>query len=83
MPNIKSSKQRVLRTSKETELNNSVYASMRTAIKKVEKALSKEDAQKEVPNAFKKIDSAAAKGVFKANARDRYKNRLNKIVSSK
>jgi len=83
MPNIKSSKQRVLRTSKETELNNSVYASMRTAIKKVEKALSKEDAQKEVPNAFKKIDSAAAKGVIKANARDRYKNRLNKIVNLK
>ena len=83
MPNIKSSKQRVLRTSKETDLNNSVYASMRTAIKKVEKALSKEDAQKEVPNAFKKIDSAAAKGVIKANARDRYKNRLNKIVNLK
>ena len=83
MPNIKSSKQRVLRTSKETELNNNVYASMRTAIKKVEKALSKEDAQKEVPNAFKKIDSAAAKGVIKANARDRYKNRLNKIVNLK
>ena len=83
MPNIKSSKKRVLRTSKETELNNSVYASMRTAIKKVEKALSKDDAQKEVPNAFKKIDSAAAKGVIKANARDRYKNRLNKIVNLK
>lgn len=83
MPNIKSSKKRVLRTSKETELNNSVYSSMRTAIKKVEKALSKDDAQKEVPNAFKKIDSAAAKGVIKANARDRYKNRLNKIVNLK
>lgn len=83
MPNIKSSKQRVLRTRKETVLNNDVYASMKTAIKKVEKALSKDDAQKEVPNAFKKIDNAAAKGVIKANARDRYKNRLNKIVNLK
>lgn len=83
MPNIKSSKKRVLRTRKETVLNNDVYTSMRTAIKKVEKALNKEDAGKEQTNAFKKIDNAAAKGVIKANTRDRYKNRLNKIVNLK
>ena len=83
MPNIKSSKKRVLRTRKETVLNNDVYTSMRTAIKKVEKAKNKEDAGKEQTNAFKKIDNAAAKGVIKANTRDRYKNRLNKIVNLK
>jgi small subunit ribosomal protein S20 len=83
MPNIKSAKKRVLRTSKETVLNNDVYTSMRTSIKKVEKALTKEEAQTKLLDAFKKIDNAFAKGVIKANARDRYKTRLNKIVSLK
>ena len=83
MPNIKSAKKRVLVTKKETILNNDVKASMKTAIKNVEKATSKEDAQKFAEIAVKRIDNAASKGVIKANARDRYKTRLNKIVNSK
>lgn len=83
MPNIKSAKKRVLITKKETVLNNEVRTSMKTAIKKVEKAQSKEDAEKLNAIAVKKIDTAAQKGVIKANARDRYKTRLNKIVNSK
>jgi small subunit ribosomal protein S20 len=81
MPNIKSAKKRVLRTAKETELNNEVYTSMRTAIKRVKKAINKDEALKELTHAFTKIDNAFAKGVIKANARDRYKNRLNKLVN--
>ena len=83
MPNIKSAKKRVLITKKETVLNNDVKASMKTAIKKVEKAQSKDEALNLVNNAIKKVDIAAQKGVIKANARDRYKTRLNKIVNSK
>ncbi len=83
MPNIKSAKKRVLRTQKETELNNEVYVSMKTAIKKVEKSSTKEESEKLVVNAFKKIDNAYAKGVLKDNTRNRYKTRLNKIVSEK
>ena len=83
MPNIKSAKKRVLITKKETVLNNDVKASMKTAIKKVEKAANKEEAEKLVLTAFRKIDTAAQKGVIKANTRDRYKTRLNKIVNSK
>jgi small subunit ribosomal protein S20 len=83
MPNIKSAKKRVLITKKETVLNNDVRQSMKTAIKKVEKAATKEEAQELVLNAVKKIDTAAQKGVIKANARDRYKTRLNKIVNLK
>ena len=41
MPNIKSAKKRVLVTKKSTVLNNDVKASMKTAIKKVEKQLIK------------------------------------------
>ena len=83
MPNIKSAKKRVLVTKKETELNNVVRASMKTAIKKVEKAATKEEAQAKLMDAIKKIDNAASKGVIKANTRDRYKTRVNKIVNSK
>ena len=83
MPNIKSAKKRVLITKKETVLNNDVKQSMKTAIKKVEKAETKEDALALLNVAIKKIDTAAQKGVIKANARDRYKTRLNKIVNSK
>ena len=83
MPNIKSAKKRVLITKKETVLNNDVKASMKTAIKKVEKAATKEEAQELVNTAVKRIDNAASKGVIKANTRDRYKTRLNRIVNSK
>jgi len=83
MPNIKSAKKRVIITKKETVLNNDVKASMKTAIKKVEKAENKETAQTLLNEAFKKIDIACQKGVIKANTRDRYKTRLNKVVNSK
>ena len=83
MPNIKSAKKRVLITKKETILNNNVKASMKTAIKKVEKAATKEDAQALLNAAVKKVDIAAQKGVIKANARDRYKTRLQRLVNTK
>lgn len=83
MPNIKSAKKRVLVTKKETVLNNDVKASMKTAIKKVEKAVTKEEAATLSLEAIKRIDNAASKGVIKANTRDRYKTRVQKIVNSK
>ena len=83
MPNIKSAKKRVIRTKREAEENNVVYASMKTAIKKVEKAATKEEAATLSLEAIKRIDNAASKGVIKANTRDRYKTRVQKIVNSK
>ena len=72
-----------LRTKKETVLNNDVKASMKTAIKKVEKAATKEEAMSLLNEAIKRIDIAASKNVIKANTRDRYKTRLQRIVNSK
>ena len=83
MPNIKSAKKRVLVTKKETVLNNDVKASMKTAIKKDEKAATKEEAATLSLEAIKRIDNAASKGVIKANTRDRYKKKVKKIVNSK
>ena len=73
MPNIKS----------EAEENNVVYASMKTAIKKVEKAATKDEATLKLAEAVKRIDKAHQKGVLKANTRDRYKKRLNSVVNNK
>lgn len=83
MPNIKSAKKRVLITKKESVLNNDVRTSMNTAIKNVIKSNSKEDAIAKKDIAIKRIDNAASKGVIKANTRDRYKQRVNKIVNGK
>lgn len=83
MPNIKSAKKRVIRTKREAEENNVVYASMNTAIKKVEKAATKEEATLKLADAVKRIDKAHQKGVLKANTRDRYKKRLNSVVNNK
>ena len=83
MPNIKSAKKRVIRTKREAEENNVVYASMKTAIKKVEKAATKEEATLKLDDAVKRIDKAHQKGVLKANTRDRYKKRLNSVVNNK
>ena len=83
MPNIKSAKKRVLVTKKETVLNNDVKARMKTAMKKVEKAATKEEAMSLLNEAIKRIDIAASKNVIKANTRDRYKTRLQRIVNSK
>lgn len=83
MANIKSAKKRIVTSRKAAALNNDVKASMKTAIKKVEKAINKEEAMAKLPEAIKKIDIAASKGVIKANTRDRYKTRLNKLVNEK
>ncbi len=82
MANLKSSKKRVLITRKETERNNDLRASMKTAIKKVEKSNSKEDATLKLNDAIKKIDNAYSKGIIKSNNRDRKKTRLNKLVNN-
>ena len=78
MPNIKSAKKRVLITKKETVLNNDVKASMKTAIKKVEKAQTKEEAQIKLNEAIKRIDKACASGLIHKNKAAREKSRLTK-----
>jgi len=84
MANIKSAKKRVLITAKKKELNNDFRASMRTTIKKTDKAIiakSKDDATKNLQEAIKKIDKACAKGLVHANYAARQKSRLTKNVN--
>ena len=76
MPNIKSAKKKVI--------NNDFRASMRTAIKNVEKAVlagNKEEATNALPVAIKRIDKAASKGLVHKNYVARQKSRLTKKVN--
>lgn len=84
MPNIKSAKKRVKTAAKKKELNNDFRASMRTAMRKTEKAVVAKDAvdaEKNLNEAIKKIDKAYAKGLVHKNFVARQKSRLTKNVN--
>ena len=85
MPNIKSAKKRVKTIAKKKVLNNDKRASMRTAIKKVEKAVhagDKKVATTALADAIKKIDKTCAKGLIHDNFAARQKSRLTIKVNN-
>lgn len=84
MPNMKNAKKAVKVIAKKNESNNNFEASMKTAIKNVEKAVLNKDKAKATDNlktAIKKIDKAASKGVAAKNFVARNKSRLSKKVN--
>lgn len=84
MPNMKNAKKAVKVISKKNVNNNDYKASMRTAIKNVEKAVTAKDndkAKETLKIAIKRIDKAAAKGVSAKNTCARNKSRLTKKVN--
>ena len=84
MPNIKNAKKAVNVQAKKAVRNNEYKASMKTAIKKVEKAVAAKDknlAQEMLKNAIKRIDKAASARVTTANYKARMKSRLTKKVN--
>jgi small subunit ribosomal protein S20 len=85
MPNLKNAKKRVLVNVKKEKANNEFAASMKTAIKNVERAVAgkdKEKANDKLKVAIKTIDKAAQKGVTAKNTAARNKSRLTKKVNS-
>ena len=85
MPNIKSAKKRVITSAKKSVNNNIGKASMKTAIKKSERAIKandKEQAQENLKVAIKKIDKAVASGLIHKNTAARQKSRLTKQTNS-
>ena len=85
MPNMKNAIKKVKVNFKKNKSNNDFEASMKTAIKKVEKAVKANDvegAKAALADAIKKIDKANAKGVVKDNFKARNKSRLTKKVNS-
>lgn len=85
MANMKNAKKKIKVIAKETVSNNNYEASMKTAMKKVERAVSandKESAQANLKTAIKAIDKAASKGVASKNFVARNKSRLSKKVNA-
>ena len=85
MPNIKSAKKRVLTNAKKQVRNNDVVASMRTAIKKVEKEAkhgNKETVSEKLNVAIKRIDKAQSSGLIHKNKAARQKSRLTKMKNN-
>ena len=81
---MKNAKKAVKVIAKKNESNNNFEASMKTAIKNVEKAVLNKDKAKASENlktAIKKIDKAASKGVAQKNFVARNKSRLSKKVN--
>ena len=85
MANMKNAKKAVRVNAKRTVDNNNYEASMKTAIKNVERAVAskdKEQANDKLKVAIKAIDKAAQKGVTSKNTSARNKSRLSKKVNS-
>jgi len=85
MANIKQQKKRNLTNEKQRLINASFKASLRTAMKDVEKfakANDKENAVKALAVAFKKLDKAVSQGFLHKNNAARHKSSLQKLVNS-
>ena len=85
MPNMKNAKKKVKVINRQHSENNTFKASMRTAIKNVEKAIASKDkakAQDDLKIAIKRIDKAASKGITTKNFVARNKSRLTKKVNA-
>jgi len=85
MPNMKNAEKRLLVNAKKEKTNNTYDATMKSSIKKVEKAVTakdKEKANEALKAAVKAIDKATQKGVSSKNKSARNKSRLTKNVNS-
>ena len=84
MANMKNAEKRVLVNAKKNIRNNNYSASMKTAIKAVEKAIDTKDkakAEETLKIAIKRIDKAAGANVVAKNKCAREKSRLTKKVN--
>jgi small subunit ribosomal protein S20 len=85
LANIKQQKKRVITDNKKRLANQAFKSSVKTAIKNVNKAVegkNKELALTNLALAFKKLDKAAAKGVYHKNFVARHKSTLQVKVNS-
>jgi len=82
MPNIKSAKKRMRSNAKKADVNTLVTGSMKTAVKKFERAVkegNKEEAANKLNIAIQRIDKAMSSGLVHKNKAARLKSRLTKM----
>ena len=79
MPNKKSAEKRLRQSEKARIVNRAVRSEIRTSLKKVRGAKTKDEAIKEIPNLFSLLDKAAQKSQanFKANTASNYKRKAH------
>ena len=83
MPQHKSCKKRLRQAEKANAMNRSVRSAIRSSLKVIRTATSKEAALKEMPNLVSMLDKAAAKGRagFCANRAANYKAKAAKVIN--
>lgn len=84
MPILKNAKKKVKVIAKKKTSNNDYKASMRTAVKNLEKTIAtndKSNASDALNKTIARIDKAAKKGVIHGNKAARNKSRLTKLVN--
>ncbi len=84
MPHHKSAKKRLRTAEKANELNKAIRSRIRTRLKKVRTAPTKEEASKEVPALFSLLDKAALKhrAGFNKNRVGNYKRKVHNLLNS-
>lgn len=84
MPNIKNAKKAVLVQEKKNKINNTYKASLKTAIKKLEKSIAQknvDEAKENLNVVIKRLDKALTAKVVTSNYVARNKSRLTKKVN--
>jgi small subunit ribosomal protein S20 len=84
MPNIKNAKKAVLVQEKKNKINNTYKASLKTAIKKLEKSIEQkniEEAKENLNVVMNRLDKALTAKVVTSNYVARNKSRLTKKVN--
>jgi small subunit ribosomal protein S20 len=83
MPSSKQAKKRVITDDRRRLANKAKNSAMKSAIKKVMEAESKETAAAALPNAVKMIDKCAKHNIIHANAAARRKSNLDRHIAGR
>jgi len=85
MPNVKSAEKRLKTTQRDRLQNRGVRSEIRTSMRKVRTAPSREAAAAEIPNLFSLLDRAARRkqGSITKNTAANYKRKAHEALASK
>jgi small subunit ribosomal protein S20 len=83
MPNNKQAKKRLKTDDERRDRNKAVKSVMRSSVRKVINAETKEEALANTPEAMKRIDKAAKRNAIHDNTAARMKGRLARAAASK
>ncbi len=82
MPNLKSAERRMRKSEKRRMRNRHYKSMMRTFIKKVKKAATKEEAEPILKKLYSILDKLVVKGIIHRNRAASYKSKLTQFVNN-